>query len=156
LLEAIDTMEKDHIRLRFFGDLSRLDPELQELARRTDEISTHYTGFQANVCVNYGGRDEILRAARKFALQCAAGQAKPEDLTEDVFSGLLDSAGIPDPELIIRPSGECRTSNFLPWQSTYSEYYFTDVLWPDFTADELEKAITAFHGRNRRFGGAKP
>ena len=156
LLEAIDTMEKDHIRLRFFGDLSRLDPELQELARRTDEISTHYSGFQANVCVNYGGRDEILRAAREFSRRCAAGEAKPEDLTEELFSDLMDSAGIPDPDLVIRPSGEFRTSNFLPWQSTYAEYYFTDVLWPDFTPEELEKALDAFGKRNRRFGGVKP
>ena len=156
LLEAIDTMEKDHIRLRFFGDLSRLDPELQELAKQTDEISTHYTGFQANVCVNYGGRDEILRAARAFAAKCAAGECRPEELDEEAFSSLMDSAGIPDPELVIRPSGELRTSNFLAWQSTYSEYYFTDVLWPDFTPQDIEKAIHAFNGRNRRFGGVKP
>ena len=156
LLEAIDTMEKDHIRLRFFGDLSRLDPELQDLAKKTDEISTHYSGFQANVCVNYGGRDEILRAARAFAAKCTAGECNPDDLNEDTFSALLDSAGIPDPELVIRPSGELRTSNFLPWQSTYSEYYFTDVLWPDFSPQDIEKAIHAFNGRNRRFGGVKP
>ena len=156
LLEAIDTMEKDHIRLRFFGDLSRLDPELQALAKQTDEISTHYSGFQANVCVNYGGRDEILRAARTFAARCAAGECRPEDLDEAAFSDLLDSSGIPDPELVIRPSGELRTSNFLPWQSTYSEYYFTDVLWPDFSPQDIDKAIEAFHGRNRRFGGVKP
>ena len=156
LLEAIDTMERDHIRLRFFGDLSRLDPELQELAKQTDEISTHYSGFQANVCVNYGGRDEILRAARAFAAKCAAGECRPEELNEASFSDLLDSAGIPDPELVIRPSGELRTSNFLPWQSTYSEYYFTDVLWPDFSPQDIDKAIHAFYGRNRRFGGAKP
>ena len=156
LLEAIETMEKDHIRLRFFGDLTRLDPELRELARRTDEISTHYQGFQANVCLNYGGRDEILRAARSFAEGCVAGQCVPADLDETMFSGLLDSAGIPDPDLVIRPSGEIRTSNFLPWQTAYSEFYFTDVLWPDFTPEELEKAIFSYLGRNRRFGGAKP
>lgn len=156
LLEAIEKMEADQIRLRFFGDLSRLDPELQELAHRTDEISTHYSGFQANVCVNYGGRDEIVRAAKEFARQCAAGEKSPEDLTEENFSQMMFSAGIPDPDLIIRPSGEIRTSNFLLWQSAYSEYYFTDVLWPDFSAKELEKAIASFNGRNRRFGGVKP
>lgn len=156
LLEAIEKMEADHIRLRFFGDLSRLDPELQELAHRTDAISATYDGFQANVCVNYGGRDEIVRAAKAFAQQCADGEKKPEELTEDTFSDMLYSTGIPDPDLIIRPSGEIRTSNFLLWQSAYSEYYFTDVLWPDFTPAELEKAIAEFNGRNRRFGGVKP
>lgn len=153
LLEAIEKMEADRIRLRFFGDLSRLDPELQELAQRTNAISDGYSGFQANVCVNYGGRDEIVRAAREFARQCVAGEKSPEDLTEDDFSQMLYSAGIPDPELIIRPSGEIRTSNFLLWQSAYSEYYFTDVLWPDFSPRELENAIAAYHKRNRRFGG---
>lgn len=155
LLEAIETMEKDHIRLRFFGDLSRLSPELQELAKKTDEISAGYEGFQANVCLNYGGRDEIVRAARAYAQKCVAGECCPEDLTESQFSLYLDSAGIPDPELVIRTSGEMRTSNFLPWQSAYSEFYITDVLWPDFTPEELEKALSSYARRDRRFGGAK-
>jgi len=155
LLEAIETMEKDHIRLRFFGDLSRLSPELQELAKKTDEISSRYEGFQANVCLNYGGRDEIVRAARAYAKKCVAGECAPSDLTEEVFSNYLDSAGVPDPELVIRTSGEMRTSNFLLWQSAYSEFYITDVLWPDFTPEELEKAILSYSGRDRRFGGAK-
>lgn len=156
LLEALEKMERDHIRLNFFGDLTRLPAELQKLAARTLETSTHYEGFQANICLNYGGRDEIVRAAREFARRCAAGEAVPDDLTERDFSSLLFSRGIPDPELIIRPSGEIRTSNFLLWQSAYSEYYFTDVLWPDFTPRELEKAIASFNGRSRRFGGVKP
>jgi len=156
LLESIEKMEADRIRLRFLGDLTRLDPELQELAHRTDAISATYEGFQANVCLNYGGRDEIVRAAKAFAAKCAAGECVPDCLTEEGFSDLLYSASIPDPDLIIRPSGEIRTSNFLLWQSAYSEYYFTDVLWPDFTPAELEKAIAAFNGRNRRFGGVKP
>ena len=153
LFEAIEKMEQDRIRLEFFGDLSRLDPELQELAARTREISRQYEGFQANICLNYGGRDEIIRAARAFAQQCLDGTARPEDLTETQFGSLLFSAGVPDPDLIIRPSGELRISNFLLWQSAYAEYYYTDVLWPDFSPEELEKAITAFNGRNRRFGG---
>ena len=156
LLESIEKMEADRIRLRFLGDLTRLDPELQELAHRTDAISDTYEGFQANVCLNYGGRDEIVRAAKAFAAKCAAGECEPDCLTEEGFSDLLYSASIPDPDLVIRPSGEIRTSNFLLWQSAYSEYYFTDVLWPDFTPAELEKAIAAFNGRNRRFGGVKP
>ena len=153
LREAIDEMERDHIRLRILGDLTRISPELRALISRTDEISTHYTGFQANICINYGGRDEIVRAARAFARRCADGAADPDSLTEADFSGYLDTAGLPDPELIIRPSGELRVSNFLLWQSAYSEYYFTDVLWPDFDDKELEKAIAAYHRRSRRFGG---
>ena len=155
LLEALEKMEKDRIRLNFFGDLSRIAPELQELANRTLETSTHYQGFQANVCLNYGGRDEIVRAAKRFAAACVAGERKPEELDEALFSAFLDSAGIPDPDLIIRPSGEIRVSNFLLWQSAYSEYYFTDVLWPDFDEHELNKALAAYQKRNRRFGGVK-
>ena len=148
LLEAVDTMERDHIRLRFFGDLSALSPELQALARRTDDISGHYDGFQANICLNYGGRAEILRAAQL----CAAAW---EDWTEENFSKYLWSAGIPDPELIIRPSGELRLSNFLLWQCAYSEFYFCDTLWPDFTRADLDKAIIDYQKRDRRFGGVK-
>ncbi len=153
LFEAIEKMERDQIRLKFFGDLSRLTPELQALADRTREISTHYDGFQANICLNYGSRDEIVRAARAYAQRCLEGAAKPEELTEAEFGKLLYSAGIPDPDLVIRPGGELRVSNFLLWQSAYAEYYFTDVLWPDFTPAELEKAIAAFNRRDRRFGG---
>ncbi len=153
LLEALEKMERDHIRLQFFGDLHRLPQELQDLAARTWETSQRYTGFQANICLNYGGRDEIVRAARAFAARCAAGEARPEELTEAGFSDLLYSRGIPDPDLIIRPSGELRLSNFLLWQAAYSEFYFTDVLWPDFTPRDLEQAIADFNGRSRRFGG---
>lgn len=157
LIEAVDTMEQDHIRLHFFGDMTPIAPELRALAHETDEISAGLPegDFQANVCLNYGGRDEILRAARKFAEQCAAGERKPEELDDAMFSGLLDSAGIPDPELIIRPSGEQRLSNFLLWQCAYSEFYYTDTLWPDFDEAELDKAIAAYQSRDRRFGGVK-
>lgn len=153
LFEALEKMEQDRIRLEFFGDLTRLSPELQELAAKTREISARYTGFQANICLNYGGRDEIVRAARAWARECVDGKADPEALTEECFSSMLFSRDIPDPELVIRPSGEVRISNFLLWQSAYAEYYFTDVLWPDYTPAELEKAIAAFNKRNRRFGG---
>lgn len=153
LFEAIEKMEKDQIRLEFLGDLTRLHPELQELAAKTREISQKYEGFQANICLNYGGRDEIVRAAKAFARQCVNGEASWDELTESSFGSMLYSGNIPDPDLIIRPSGEVRISNFLLWQSAYAEYYFTDVLWPDFSPEELEKAISAFHARNRRFGG---
>ena len=155
LHEAIDTMARDRIRLKILGDLSRISPELRALIAKTDEISTHYDGFQANICINYGGRDEIVRAAKAFAARCAAGECSADALTEDMFSGLLHTAGLPDPELIIRPSGEIRVSNFLLWQSAYSEYYFTDVLWPDFDETELDRAIAAYSRRDRRFGGVK-
>ena len=157
LLEAVDTMEKDHIRLRFFGDMTPIAPELQALAHRTDEISDQLEpgDFQANICLNYGGRDEILRAARKFAAECAAGEKRPDQLDDALFSSYMDSAGIPDPELIIRPSGELRLSNFLLWQCAYAEFYFTDALWPDFDEAELDRAIEAYHARDRRFGGVK-
>ena len=155
LREAIEKMEADHIRLKVLGDLSRISPNLRSLIEKTDAISAGYEGFQANICINYGGRDELVRAARAFAEKCVAGEAKPEELTEELFSRFLYSDGIPDPDLIIRPSGEIRISNFLLWQSAYSEFYFTDVLWPDFDEAELEKAIAAYNARDRRFGGVK-
>ena len=157
LLEAVDTMEKDHIRLHFFGDMTPISAELRSLAHETDEISAHLPegDFQANVCLNYGGRDEILRAVRQFARECAAGERGPEELDESLFSSYLDSRGIPDPELIIRPSGELRLSNFLLWQCAYSEFYFTDALWPDFDEAELDRAIASYQKRDRRFGGVK-
>lgn len=155
LREAIADMDKNRVRFCFFGDLSRLSPELREEARIAAERSSKYEGVQVNFCLNYGGRAEILRAAQRFAAQCAACEAKPEELTEQRFSELMYSAGIPDPELVIRPGGELRISNFLLWQSAYAEYYFTDVLWPDFGPKELDLAIDAFNHRNRRFGGAK-
>lgn len=129
MLEAIDSMERDQIRLRFLGDLSTISPELQALIEKTNEISSHIEGFQADVCLNYGGRDEILRAARAFARDCADGKASPEALTEEGFGHYLYSDGIPDPDLIIRPSGELRLSNFLLWQCAYAEFYFTPVLF---------------------------
>lgn len=155
LSEAVETMERDRIRLRFFGDMGPIAPELTALARQTDAITARlpHDAFQANVCLNYGGRDEILRAARRFAEDCLAGKLPPQALDEALFSAYLDSSGIPDPALLIRPSGELRLSNFLLWQSAYTELYFTDTLWPDFTPEELDAAIAAYHRRDRRFGG---
>ena len=153
LLEAIGQMERDRVKMEFFGDLSPLPQELRDLCQRTREISTHYEGCQVNICLNYGGRDELLRAARAYAQECLEGKADPNHLSEAQFSGDLFSRGVPDPDLIIRPSGELRLSNFLPWQSAYSEFYFTDVLWPDFSKEELHRAIAAYQSRSRRFGG---
>ena len=153
LKEALRDMEKNQVRFRFFGDLSRLSPQLQKLCMDAQSLSSDYT-VQVNFCFNYGGRDELVRATKLFAQDVLDGKRKPEELTEDVLSTYLYSAGVPDPELIIRPSGEMRTSNFLLWQSAYSEYVFMDVLWPDFGPDDLDKAIEEYHRRNRRFGGA--
>ncbi len=153
LREAIADMEKNRVRFCFFGDLTRLSPELRRAAQEAQERSAQYEGVQVNFCLNYGGRAEIVRAAQSFARDCLSGQCSPEELTEDALSARLYSAGVPDPELVIRPGGELRTSNFLLWQSAYAEYYFTDVLWPDFKPADLDEAIAAFNSRNRRFGG---
>ena len=148
LHEAIEEMARDHIKLEFFGDLTSLDPELYQLCQETRKISEGYTGFQVNVCLNYGGRAEILRAARLCAEQGV-------DWTEENLSANMYSAGIPDPELIIRPSGEIRLSNFMLWQCAYSEFYFCDTLWPDFTRQDMDRAIIDYQRRDRRFGGVK-
>ncbi len=153
LYEAIDQMERDRVRIRFFGDVSVLSPKLRELIEKTEEMSKRFEGVCVNLCVNYGGRDEILRAAGEYARQFRDGTA-PE-LTEEAFESYLYSAGTPDPDLIIRPSGELRLSNFLLWQAAYSEFYFTDVLWPDFDERELDKAIISYQNRDRRYGGVE-
>ena len=152
LMEALADMEKNHVKFKFFGDLSRLSPELQELCRKAENESTDYD-VQVNFCLNYGGRDEIVRAARALAAEVAKGKRTADSVTEDVFSDYLFSAGVPDPELVIRPSGELRISNFLLWQSAYSEFVYMNVLWPDFREKDLDEAIAEYHRRNRRFGG---
>ena len=153
LNEFLRDMEKNKVRLCFFGDLTKLSPKLQKLCHDAQEQSKDYNDGQINFCLNYGGRDEIVRAARAFAADVAAGKCSAESLTEAAFDNYLDSAGVPDPELIIRPSGEMRLSNFLPWQCAYSEFVFMDVLWPDFSPADLEQAIAEYYRRNRRFGG---
>ena len=154
LTEALRDMEKNRVCFHFFGDLSRLSPKLRKLCEDTQSRSNEYHEVQVNFCLNYGGRDEIIRAARAFAADVAEGKRSADSLTEADFSEYLDSAGVPDPELVIRPSGELRTSNFLPWQTAYSEFVFMNVLWPDFSPKDLDAAIDEYHRRNRRFGGA--
>ena len=149
LLDSVRDMEKEQIRLRFFGDMSALSPRLRELIDRTNAIADTLPGcFQANICLNYGGRDEIVRAARALA-------ESGEEWTEENLSAHMDSAGVPDPELIIRPGGEYRVSNFLLWQSAYAEFVFSDTLWPDFTEADIDEAVERFRQRDRRFGGVK-
>ena len=152
LHESIEEMRRKGVKLKVFGDISMLSEEIQKLIAETDEISKEINGMQANICVNYGGRSEILRAAQAYAEQYSRDKTP---LTEELFSSLMYSSGIPDPDLVIRPSGELRLSNFLLWQCAYSEFYFTDVLWPDFDEHELNKAIEAYQKRDRRYGGIK-
>ena len=151
LHEAIAKMERDRIRLHFFGDTTVLSEGLQKLIAETEAISGRTDGIQVNICLNYGGRDEILRAAQKYAEAYAAGSVSA--LTEERFHRYLYTADVPDPDLVIRPSGEMRLSNYLLWQSAYSEFYFTDILWPDFKPRELDRAILAYQKRDRRYGG---
>lgn len=153
LLESLDRMEKEQVKMEFFGDLSMLHPDLQDLCHHAREVSKKYEGCQVNICLNYGGRDEILRAAKTFAQDCLEGKADTNHLTEENFGNYLFSKGVPDPDLVIRPSGELRLSNFLLWQVAYAEFYFTEVLWPDFNQEALNQAILAFQSRSRRFGG---
>ena len=153
LEEALADMEKNHVRFKFFGDLTKLSPELQKLCRDAEARSAAYHEVQVNFCLNYGGRDEIVKATQAFANDVSTGKYRPEELTEELLSSYMYSADVPDPELIIRPSGEMRTSNFLLWQSAYSEYVFLNVLWPDFGPKDLDEAIVEYNRRNRRFGG---
>lgn len=151
LTEALRDMEKNRVKVKFLGDLVPLSEELKTLISETEKISEKYDGVQVNLCVNYGGRDEIIRGVRALLEERENGAA----VTEESFSRYLYTDGIPDPDLIIRPSGEYRLSNFLMWQSAYSELYFTDVLWPDFDKYEMNRAICEYQRRDRRYGGIK-
>ncbi len=153
LEEAIRDFADDDIQVRFIGDTSAFPKKLQELIATTWEVCKHRTGMVLNIAMNYGGRPEILMAARKLARKVQAGELRPEDIDEDSFSNELYTAGQPDPDLIIRPSGENRISNFLLWQSAYSEYVIMDILWPDFTPEDLNFALQEYAKRSRRFGG---
>lgn len=151
LLESVEKMEKDRIRLKILGDITPLSPRLKSLIAKTEQIAAGLPGcFQANVCLNYGGRDEVVRAVNRFM-----SEHPGEKITEESLAAHLDTAGIPEPELLIRPGGEQRISNFLLWQSAYTEFVFTDVLWPDFQPADIDAAIAEFRKRDRRFGGVK-
>ena len=143
------------LKIRSAGDLTALSPDLQADIEKLKEQSKDRPGMTLTIAINYGGRDEIRRAVTKIAEDVKAGKIQPEDINDQMISDNLDTAGIPDPELIIRTSGEFRTSNFLMWQSAYSEYYITDKLWQDFNVEDLKDAIKAYQTRDRRFGGRK-
>ncbi len=157
LREYINKYFRDYansdFRVDSIGELSALSEDLQKDIARLKEVSKDRTGIHLTIAMNYGSRDEIKRAVQKIAREVNDGKLNVSDITEELISDHLDSAGTPDPELIIRTSGEMRTSNFLLWQSAYSEYYITDKLWPDFTIDDLKTAIEAYQSRDRRFGG---
>ena len=143
----------ENVRTKFIGDRSMLAPDIQEMMADCEKESESFTGLTLNIAVNYGGRDEIVHAAKQFAKDAAAGTVSPDALDEALFSSYLYTKEQPDIDLIIRPSGEMRLSNFLLWQAAYAEYVFLDVLWPDFNEKYLEQAISEFSNRNRRFGG---
>ena len=151
-----DRLAAEGVRMRFIGDRSRLDPKLQRLMAGIEARTAGLTRLNLTVAINYGGRDEILRAARTLALDAAEGRLDPADITEAALAARLDTGGLPDPDLVIRTSGETRISNFLPWQAAYAEYEFTPTLWPDFTPGELAAILARFATRDRRFGAASP
>lgn len=155
LKNCIKRSTKNNMCVRVLGDVSRLEPDMQESIRELEEVTKNNTGLHFQVALNYGSRDEMLRGMRIIAEKVEKGECKPEEITEEMFSESLDTKGIPDPDLLIRTSGEERLSNFLLWQLAYTEFYFTDVLWPDFDKNELKKAIDYYNGRDRRYGGVK-
>ena len=155
LKNCIKTADKNNMRVRVIGDTTRLSERFQERIRELEAASAKNDGLNLQIAINYGSRDEMTRAMRRMSEDVAAGKRKPEEITESVFEEYLDTAGIPDPDLLIRTSGELRLSNFLLWQLAYSEFYFTDVPWPDFHKEELERAIEAYNKRDRRYGGVK-
>ncbi len=148
-LRDAENFKSDNIRVKFIGNLEPLDDDIKELIKKDEEGSKDATGLKLNIAINYGGRDEITSAVKKIVESGIASK----DITEDTVSQNLYTAGMPDPDFIIRPSGEYRLSNYLIWQSAYAEYWFSDILWPDFKPRHLEKAIEDYNHRNRRFGG---
>lgn len=153
LKDCIKTSKKNNMRVKVLGDLSRLDREMQISIKKLEEVSSKNTGLNFQVALNYGSRDEIVRSIKKMFADYEKNEFKIEDIDEKMFERYLDTKGIPDPDLLIRTSGEERLSNFLLWQLAYTEFYFTDVLWPDFDKKELERAVEYYNKRERRFGG---
>lgn len=146
---------ENNVRVKMIGERSRFAPDIIDGINALEETTKKNTGLTFVIAVNYGSRDEIRRGMTRMMQDARDGKVSPEEVTEELISSYLDTRGIPDPDLLIRTSGEERLSNFLMWQLAYSEFYFTDVLWPDFTKEELVKAIEAYNSRDRRFGGAK-
>ena len=152
---CLKTAEKNRMKVRVLGEKSRLDEDIRLRIDELEEATKNNDGLNFQIALNYGSRDEIIRAVRHLADDYKDGIISKEEITEEKFETYLDTHGIPDPYLLIRTSGELRLSNYLLWQLAYTEFYFTDVFWPDFTKQELEKAIEYYNSRDRRFGGAK-
>ena len=155
LSDCIERANKNNMIVKVIGKRERLDQDILDRIDELEECSKDNTGITFIIALNYGSRDEITRATKKMAKAVADGELNPEDITEDTVNSYLDTVGIPDPDLLIRTSGEIRLSNYLLWQLAYTEFYFTDVLWPDFNKEELKKAIVKYNERDRRFGGVK-
>lgn len=155
LKDCIKTSKKNNMQVRVIGDITKLEPDLQARIRELEEVSAANTGLHFQVALNYGSRDEIRRGMQQMARDVKAGRVDPEQVDEALIGNYLDTRGIPDPDLMIRTSGEQRLSNYLLWQLAYAEFYFTDVLWPDFSAKDLQDAVDFYQGRDRRFGGIK-
>ena len=152
---CLRTAEKNHMRVRVIGDKTALAEDIRKSVAELEEASKDNDGLNFQIAINYGSRDEMVRAMKKMAADRDAGKLKAEEISEATFEKYLDTAGIPDPDLLIRTSGEQRLSNYLLWQLAYSEFYFTDIHWPDFSKEELEKAILAYNKRDRRYGGVR-
>ncbi|MDX1358422.1 MAG: isoprenyl transferase [Clostridia bacterium] len=150
-----EQLRDSNVKVRFIGLRSRLDPDILELMERTEKSTEGKTGMTFILALDYGSRNEITEAAKAIARKCVQGEMNPDAITEETFAKYLFTAGIPDPDLIIRSSGEKRMSNYLLWQASYSELWFSDVLWPDFRLKHLLKAVREYNSRNRRFGGVK-
>ena len=153
LKNCIRTADKNNMRVRVIGDTSKLSEKFQQQIIELEKASAKNDGLNLQIAINYGSRDEMIRGMRRMCEDVQEGKRKQEEITEQVFEEYLDTAGIPDPDLLIRTSGEQRLSNYLLWQLAYSEFYFTDVPWPDFHKEELIRAIEAYNMRDRRFGG---
>lgn len=155
LKDCIERANKNNMKVSVIGDKTRLDADIIDKINELEACSKENTGIHFIIALNYGSRDEIKRATKKIAEDCKRGIIDTEDISEDLIGRYLDTADVPDPDLLIRTSGEIRLSNYLLWQLAYTEFYFTDVLWPDFDREELKKAIVKYNQRDRRFGGVK-
>ncbi|MBQ0001387.1 MAG: isoprenyl transferase [Clostridiales bacterium] len=155
LKKCIKISEKNKMRVKIIGDITAFDPDIQEAIIKLEDFSKDYNELHFQIALNYGSRDEITRGMKKMAKDVAEGKLLPEDIQENTIESYLDTAGIPDPDFLIRTSGEQRLSNYLLWQLAYTEFYFTDVAWPDFNKAELIKAIEQYNRRDRRYGGVK-
>lgn len=152
---CLKTAAKNDMKIRVIGDKTALDSDIKQRISELESSTKENQGLNFTIALNYGSRDEMIRATKRLAKDCVDGRVKVEEISEELYETYLDTHGVPDPDLLIRTSGELRLSNYLLWQLAYTEFYFTDVLWPDFTKEELKKAIEQYNRRERRFGGVK-